>query len=195
MHFRMPRCVHRGGVFRKGDLLGELRDPIPVKPVCAVLRSPGISVSEILDRLETLLGPVESRSPEFSFDYTSYYLKEMGGDLRKQFVSFQRLMHPAGLPVLKVQTNRLEAEWSESGKRRVNLDPGYVTSAKLVLASTKNFAHRVYLDECIYGDVQLRFTRGGFCVSEWTYPDYQTASALEFFSKVRERFNAQDKIL
>lgn len=176
-------------------MLGKIQDTVPVKPVCAVLRASDVNHADLAEALVSLFGPVEKESPVFAFVYTDYYRKEMGGGLRKQYMSFTNLIHPETLPSLKRRTNELELQWSEKGCRRVNLDPGYVTSAKLVLASTKDFAHRVYMSDHIYGDVQLRFIRGRFRVSEWTYPDYQTDLALQFFAMVREKFNQQEKIL
>ncbi|NQT26335.1 DUF4416 family protein [candidate division KSB1 bacterium] len=175
--------------------MGTLHDPIPAKPICAILWSPEASMTDLRKDLESLLGTVESESAVFLFDYTDYYHREMGTDLQKQYLSFKTLMHPEDLPGLKMKTNVLESQWSEQNKRRINLDPGYITAAKLVLASTKDFAHRVYLGDQIYGDVQLRFMRGKFHFSEWTYPDYQTELAQKYFSTVRERFNEQDKTI
>ena len=173
--------------------MGEIHEPIPVKPICAILYAPSLNPAEIKEKLISMLGSIERESGIFPFDYTTYYEKEMGADLQKQYMSFEKLMHPGKLPDLKLGTNAIESEWSRDGKRSVNLDPGYITAAKLVLASTKDFAHRVYLGDSIYGDVQLRFTRGAFQVAEWTYPDYQSEMALQFFTAVRERFNEQDK--
>ena len=82
-------------------------------------------------------------------------------------------------------TNELEASTAHRGRRSVNYDPGYLEAAKLVLATTKNFDHRLYLGNGIYGDVQLRFRKGAFAAMDWTYPDYQQQSVLDFFHLVR----------
>ena len=106
----------------------------------------------------------------------------------KQFFSFIQTINPEKLPGIKIGTNRIEESWSELGKRKVNLDPGYLTGAKLVLASTKDFAHRIFLGDGIYGDLQLQFRHNKFWPEAWTFPDYQTELALDFFTRVRSRF-------
>ena len=168
--------------------MGMIRKVIPVKPVCAVTYGEANSVSKIIKQLEVILGPVEDRSQEVPFTFTSYYTDEMGKNLMKQFFSFTSSIHPENLPEIKRKTNELEESWSVQGKRQVNLDPGYLTGSKLVLASTKDFAHRIFLGEGIYGDLQLQFRHNKFWPEAWTFPDYQTDLALEFFSRVRARF-------
>ena len=165
--------------------MGDVRPVKSVLPVCAVTFCPGIAVEEVIGQLETVLGSVYDQSPVFLFSFTRYYAEEMGDELKKQYFSFVPLSNPGRLPEFKIQTNALESAWSENGKRRVNLDPGYVTAAKLVLASTKDYTHRIYLGDGIYGDVQLQFRDGCFRAQTWTYPDYQSDLALTFFHRVR----------
>ena len=112
----------------------------------------------------------------------------MGKYLLKCFLSFRDLMPPEKLPSMKLRTNEIEDAWSKDGKRRVNLDPGYLTGAKLVLASAKDFAHRLFLSDGIYGDVQLQYARNRFNIQPWTYPDYQTETAIQFFEKIRQKY-------
>ena len=176
---------------RKTDRLeknvGAVHEPKLVKLICAMTFAEGENLDRVLVRLEEAFGPVELRSPVFDFDFTSYYRDEMGERLKKCFVSFRGLIGPDALAKIKRKTNDLEGQWSVGGKRRVNLDPGYVTGAKLVLASTKDFAHRISIGEGIYGDNQLRFMQGRFLPSLWTYPDYKTDLAFSFFHHVRKQ--------
>ena len=173
--------------------MGVIRACKPVKPVCGVTFAEGVEVEEVIRRTEDFLGSVEDRTSGFRFSFTDYYAKEMGTDLLKLFVSFAGVIHPGRLPEIKLKTNAVETDWSVEGKRRVNLDPGYITGAKLVLASTKNFAHRVYLADGIYGDVQLQFRENRFWPERWTYPDYRTDEALAFFQRVREKLVREGK--
>ena len=106
-------------------------------------------------------------------------------------MSFKGLIHPEELPSLKHKTNRIETEWMKQGKRQINIDPGYITGAKLVLASTKDFAHRIFIGNGIYGDNHLRFIHGRFVDHPWTYPDYKTELVLRFFTEVRESYLRQ----
>lgn len=106
-------------------------------------------------------------------------------------VSFQALQMPDYLSEIKLATNYIERDFMEAGKRRVNLDPGYLTAAKLVLATTKDYSHRLYLGRGIFGDLHLRFEAGTFRPQPWTYPDYQEPFVLEFFNRVRETYLQQ----
>jgi len=168
--------------------MGVIRKVIPVKPVCAVTYVKTVPITELVMQLETILGTVDDRSEIYPFSFTSYYSDEMGKDLMKQFLSFNPCVHPKTLPGIKRKTNDLEEIWSKQGKRQVNCDPGYLTGSKLVLASTKDFAHRIFLGDGVYGDLQLQFRHNKFWPEAWTFPDYQTDLALTFFTRVRSRF-------
>jgi hypothetical protein len=141
-----------------------------------------------------LFGPADLESDPISFDFTEYYRDEMGEDLLRQFVSFADLIDPGRLASTKIRTNALERELAaeETGrwKRRVNLDPGYLTAANVVLATTKDFAHRVYLGQGIYAEVTLNFRKDGVTHFEWTYPDYRSGAYDAFFLNVRRRYLA-----
>jgi hypothetical protein len=173
--------------------LAEIHAPLRVKPLCSILFTPDIAVDSVVQRLQLTIGSTDEESPVFDFCFTRYYEDEMGAGLRKLFVSFQDLILPDELPDLKLRTRSLETDWCVEGKRRVNLDPGYISNAKLVLASTKDFAHRLYLGRGVYGDVQLRYMHGQFVCSDWTYPDYRTDLAFRFFQSMRNRFHIQEK--
>jgi hypothetical protein len=168
---------------------------LPVKAVCAVTFSPGFLWEDAAAGLEPVLGPPDGASPIFPFDFTDYYRPEMGPDLSKIFISFTELISPGDLARVKRESNGLEAGWALNGRRRVNLDPGYVTSAKLVVASAKDFAHRIYLGDGIYGDVQLQYRHGRWRRSAWTFPDYRTPLACAFFSSARDRYHQQERRL
>ncbi len=173
--------------------MGVVREPLQVKPVCALTFPSGMDLSRVLSDLEERFGRIEDRSPVFDFSFTEYYRDEMGAGLKKTYVSFEKTVSPDALAGMKISTNELELAWSACGKRRVNLDPGYVTGGKLVLASTKDFSHRIYMGGGIFGDVQLRYVHGRFHASEWTYPDYQTPLAGEFFDGVRKKLVGRER--
>lgn len=158
----------------------------PVRPLCALTWAPDVDPEAVIDRLEPLLGPVDARSLIYAFDFTRYYEGEMGPDLRKGFVASASLIHPGALAALKNATNGLERQWVKDGRRRVNLDPGYVALSKLVVASAKDFAHRIYIGQGIYADLQLQFRQGRFWPHPWTFPDYQSEEALAFFKSIRD---------
>ena len=137
-------------------------------------------------------GSIDYRSPLIPFDQTDYYEKEMGSPLERKFVSFKNLISPEEISKIKLLTNSIEKRLSrkEKGmlKRKVNIDPGYISDAKLVLATTKDFSHRIYLGRGIYAEVTLLWKKRGFEPSDWTYPDYRTDAYCAFFETLRQRY-------
>jgi hypothetical protein len=140
-------------------------------------------------------GPLALASAAFDFTETDYYAATMGSNLKKQFFAFERLIDPATLPDIKRQTNDWEAEYAALGQqpepRPLNLDPGYITPAKFVLASTKDHAHRLYLRDGIYAEITLAYRHKQWQPLEWTYPDYRRDDYRQFFTQCRDRLLAQ----
>jgi hypothetical protein len=146
-------------------------------------------IFQAVRRLEQELGEVDLSSEPFAFDCTDYYQAEMGPGLVKQFFSFSLLRPPEFLFRLKRRTAACErTHRSPLGGRLVNLDPGYWSDAKLVLASTKNYSHRIPLGRRVYAEVTLRVNRGRLEPLDWTYRDYRSPLALDFFSRVRSTY-------
>jgi hypothetical protein len=143
--------------------------------------------------LSQKFGSVDFRSDVMPFDYTRYYEREMGSDLLRKFVTFEKMIQPAEIVEIKLFTNELEEEflYPDTDRRRVNLDPGYVSAAKLVLASTKDHMHRIYLGDGIYAEVTLRMERGTFRSWSWTYPDYSSEKYIEIFNEIRRIYMKQ----
>jgi len=121
-------------------------------------------------------------------DYTRYYEAEMGSGLQKKLVAFARPFEPDQLAEVKLLVNDFEKQWSENGKRRVNLDPGYLNAWQVVLASHKNNAHRIYLGRGVFCELTLLFRDGQFEPLPWTYPDYRSALVLSYFQHLRSEF-------
>jgi hypothetical protein len=136
-------------------------------------------------RLEELFGPIDFESPPAPFTFTSYYEREMGSPLSRWFVSFARLVMPDTLAAIKLRTNSLEAELAGPGGRAFNLDPGLLTLARFVLATTKESAHRIPLAGGIYADLTLRYEKGSFRPLPWTYPDYRSEPYIALFERLR----------
>ena len=141
-------------------------------------------------RAESDWGPLALESPYFAFDYTSYYSRTMGTGLEKVLWLFEPWGDPAALAQRKLASNAWEAEYLARGEfaeaRPLNLDPGYLTEAKLVLATTKDRDHRIYLDSGIFAEVTLAYRNGAWTKNPWTYPDYQSDEYLAFFARCRE---------
>ena len=139
-------------------------------------------------------GPCLAASDVFDFSaFTGYYAEEMGEGLIKQFLVFESSMEIETLPEYKHASNAAEEQWTENGCRKVNIDPGYLTLSKLVLASTKDHAHRLYIGKNIYAEITLQFKGTAFTPLPWTYPDYAAPEHLDFFTNARNTIHGRVK--
>jgi hypothetical protein len=147
------------------------------------------SDAEIFKRSKEILrkdfGDILYESPSTAWGYSSYYKDELGWPLFRQFIFFKNLIDPGILSDTKLKTNDIEDRLSSKGKRRINLDPGYLTLSKIVLASTKNYAHRIYLAKGIYGEVSLLFKDGVYNSYLYTYRDYKDKTSIDIFMNAR----------
>jgi len=174
--------------------MGKAKYPRAVKLVIGIISKEENLFKEIEKELIQKFGSIDFESPLLSFHYTNHYQKEMGTNLKRKFISFTRLIDPAEIAEIKLFTNQLEENFLYpcSNRRRLNLDPGYITLAKLVLATSKNFQHRIYLKKGIYAEITLKYKKGkGFLPWEWTYPDYRSKEYLEIFNYLREIYYHQ----
>jgi len=171
--------------------MGKITSPLPVKLITAIFTNRLEFFPEIEKELEKRYGEIDFKGPVFEFNYTDYYSEEMGPDLKKEFVSFKSLIKTEDLNRIKIFTNSLEKKHSIKGKRIINLDPGYVNNCQLVLASTKNYYHRIYIGKGIYAEVTLFFKDKTFLPLEWTYPDYKIESSIGIFNNIREIYRKQ----
>jgi hypothetical protein len=151
-----------------------------------------LSLNEIESDLAETYGVIVLRSTPMTFTQTTYYEREMGTNLTRLYVAFDPLVSIAALAAVKHMTSRLEARWSTpQGQRRVNIDPGYLDLAKVVLASTKDHSHRLYIGDGIFAEVTLRYRQHAFQSWAWTYPDYQVPATLTFFHQLRALYKRQ----
>lgn len=174
--------------------MGEIKKVIPVQLFVGVLTADAAYLKDVEAMLAKEFGPVLARSDIIPFDYTDYYAEQMGDDLERQFIYFQQLIDPSRLAEIKVRTNELEAVLAERyGRsaipRPVNLDPGYLDLSKLVLATTKNYSHRIYLGQGIYAEVTLMYRADGYQALDWTYPDFRSSAYLDFFAQARDSYH------
>lgn len=171
--------------------MGIIKEPPPVKLVCGFIANGEELLSRAKNMLEKEYGKIDLASEIWPFDFTDYYEPEMGDKLIRQLVSFEKLIDPVEISDIKIHANAIEDMLAEESgtmpNRVVNIDPGYVMPSKLVLASTKNFAHRIYLKDGIFAEITLYWRKGRFNAHDWTFPDYRTEKYGNFFTKVRER--------
>jgi hypothetical protein len=167
--------------------MAKINEPKKVLPFAGLIFEERCVVEEVLRTLEPEAGNIVLKSDVIPFDYTTYYNKEIGNRLLRQWCVFGKLIMPNFLVDLKRRTNHIEQKYlNEHNGRRINIDPGLVSLSNLILASTKNYAHRIYLGKGIYGEVTLIYKDKAYIALEWTYPDYREPIAIKFFEKARE---------
>ena len=170
--------------------MGSARAPEKAKLFIGIFGDASL-FPQVQRRLERRFGPVDFASAVLDFSHTEYYRDEFGDHLKRQFFTFRRSVSLERVHTAKVITNRIEARFARRGKRAVNIDPGYLTLAKVALLTTKDFAHRLYLARGIYAEVTLYFKDGTFTPWPWTYPDYRTGEYRELFNAMRHRFRKE----
>ncbi|MBN1399275.1 MAG: DUF4416 family protein [Anaerolineae bacterium] len=171
--------------------MGQVLQPTPVKLIVPMLAREAAWFERAERRLAAHFGPTDYVSALLPFEHTRYYEPEFGPDLLRLFIAFARLIDPGSLAEIKLLTNALEAEWSVESRRQINLDPGYLSGAKLVLATTKNQAHRIYLGQGIYAEVTLMYRDRDYRALPWTYPDYASEAYLRVLREVRALYMQQ----
>ena len=158
------------------------------KLFAGVLSGSAELLPEVRLALERLFGPVDFESATMPFDSTDYYESRMGKNLKRKFYSFEQLVEQDSLAEAKLAANALEKQFT--GKlpveRPVNIDPGLVLPSKLVLASCKDFSHRIYLGGGVYGEITLQYSNGAWRTLPWTFPDYRKGEYHEFFEILRK---------
>ncbi|MDR1962512.1 MAG: DUF4416 family protein [Planctomycetaceae bacterium] len=172
--------------------MGQIHQPFPVLLFMAVFSSLDAAFPWARQQAEACFGPIELESEAFPFEsFTDYYAPTMGKILPKRLWGFQQLIDPSELPKIKRQTNEWESEFQtiseqKTVERPLNMDPGYIDLGKLILASTKDHAHRIYLSDGIFAETTLLFVQKKWKPLPWSYPDYQSEGYMTFLSRCRD---------
>ena len=171
--------------------MGEVKIQRPVLLIAAISSRYETAIEDwSRSTCQSTWGHVIIESELFDFDQTSFYTRTMGNDIRKKLFAFERLIDPGTISDYKIASNQWEEQFKLSHdypeNRPLNIDPGYLTEAKLVLATTKDRDHRLYLRDGIFAEVTLFYKQGVWECSRWTYPDYQSAPYHAFFDRCRE---------
>ena len=169
-------------------------ETVAARLIIGVLSEDKSLFPEVVARLVSHFGPVDMVSRWMPFSDTSYYEEEMGGPLCRRMVSFSCLVDQGALADIKLWTNDLEEAFAIEGNRRVNIDPGMLLHSRFVLASAKDFAHKVYVGKGIYADLTLIYRDKGFQTLPWTFPDYTEPSMIDFLTDVRRRYDASFRL-
>ncbi|MEJ2282878.1 MAG: DUF4416 family protein [Desulfobacterales bacterium] len=162
--------------------------PKPAKLVIGLFMKEKVLFEPLVADLVSEYGALDLVSRWMPFDYTAYYEQEMGTPLFRRLRAFHSLIDQLALADIKLTTNRLEDQYAGNGRRRVNIDPGYLLYERFVLASGKNFSHRIYIGQKIYADLTLIYQHGVFETLPWTYPDYADQPIIRFLEQVRARY-------
>jgi hypothetical protein len=162
--------------------------PKPAKLIVSAFMRRKELLGDTVGMMLEALGPIDMMSAWLPFDDTDYYEAEMGAPLFRRLVSFHELIDQTALVDIKLLTNEIEGRLSKGGKREVNLDPGYLLAERFVLATGKNYSHRIFLGKGIYADLTLIYQDGAFQRLEWTYPDYGGGKIQRFLRSVRDRY-------
>lgn len=167
--------------------MGQVKEPSEAIPFVGLIYPDDLPVEDLLGCLEENFGMIIKKTMPIPFTHTKYYSVEMGENLMRQWIAFEDTVLPDELVEMKHWTNELEEKsLNEHGGRVVNIDPGIISMNNLVLASTKNYTHRIYLGNGIYAELTLIYKDNRFQPLEWTYPDYREEAALRFFYEVRQ---------
>jgi hypothetical protein len=171
--------------------MGKPVNPKPALLFTGILYSDESYLSKAKESLLSIFGDVLLETPSVSWDYSEYYKEEIGWPIKRIFIFFKNLINPGDIVNIKLRTNEIEASLAISGKRNVNIDPGYLTLANVVLATTKGYSHRIYLGKGIYGEISLLYKEKDrtFIPHIFTYADYLDKNCIDMFIKAREFLN------
>lgn len=176
---------------RRAWLMSHPHKAEDVKLISSLFSPSKELIHEVIRKLEQMFSPIDWISPELFFDRTKYYATEMGWPLHRRFVAFEKLIRPLDIVEMKMAANKVENGHLHDGRRRINIDPGYISLERFILATGKNYTHRVYLSRGIYADLTLIFHKGSFMPLQWTYKDYASPEIIGLFNEVRERYKRQ----
>ena len=175
--------------------MSQPQPPQQAKLIIGLFLSAKELLADLTRDLKAAFGDVDMVSPWFSFNYTEYYKAEMGHPLHRRMLVFKELIAQEALAQVKLVTNELENRYTQNGRRRVNIDPGYLLYERFVLATGKNYTHRIYIGDQIYADLTLIYQQGQYRPLPWTYPDYADSVMRSFLLTVRSKYGVDLKRL
>lgn len=171
--------------------MGKIKKIYPVKIFCGLIYKEEEILNQAKKELGKEWGIIDIEEGPFPFDFTDYYEEEMGKELKRKFISFEKLYIPENVYKWKIFTNKIEKNFSENERRKINIDPGYIDNSKVILLSTKDYYHRIYLGKGIFAELTLFYSKGKYNFLEWTYPDYRSENYIKFFLEMREKYRQQ----
>ncbi|MEQ9617636.1 MAG: DUF4416 family protein [Deltaproteobacteria bacterium] len=173
--------------------MSELREPKPVRLIAGIIYKPDSRLDDCIESLGARFGEINFISDALPFKNTKYYEDEMGLDLERKIIAFEKLIRRQDIADAKIFTNKLEKVYSYGNKRTINIDPGYIAQEHLILATGKGYSHRPYIGKGVYADLTLLYVNDEFRPLEWTYPDYKTPEVRGLFKRLRQEYANQLK--
>ena len=152
----------------------------------ALLYNSNISLEQIKGIIRKEFGEIEdSFAPKLN-SLVSYYKKEMGENLERQYLLIKGEFDRSDLVKIKKKTMQIEVKHSLDNKRVVNIDPGLILLEQSLLISTKPYSHRVFISDNLYIELNHIFEKGEYRPLSWTYPDYKESETLKTFEYWRK---------
>jgi hypothetical protein len=168
--------------------MSEPKAPHPAKLFVTVFLNDTSLFEEVAKSLSEKYGKIDILSQWAAFDNTSYYEKEMGRNLQRRVIIFKDLIRQSDIADIKHFAISIEKELSNGDDRNVNIDPGYLLMERFVLATCKNFAHKIYVGKGVYADLTLIYKDGRYNTLPWTFPNYKDEKMIDFISNVRKKY-------
>lgn len=175
-------------LFRKAEAMSRPKPPKPAKLIIGAFMRDKTLIEPVARRLVEQYGQIDLISGWLSFDYTDYYTPEMGPGLVRRMMAFEKLIDQDTLADIKHFTNGIETQFRKGESRCINIDPGYLLHERFVLATGKNFTHRIYIGKEIYADLTLIYQKDAFRSLPWTYPDYSSPDMISFLEQARKKY-------
>ncbi len=170
-----------------------LSEPYFVKFLITILFSDSEKLRIAINELENSFGEIDFQSEYFIFDSSDYYQEEMGSEIKRVFLSFLQLRPPDILVEAKKKSTEIEQKLAVEGKRKVNIDPGYMDYSKLVLATHKGGGCKIYLKDGVWADLIMRYEKGRFLPFPWTFPDFASGRYSEVLLRIRSIYKNQKR--
>lgn len=171
--------------------MGKIKNASPVKLIISIFTSNEKVFEKVTDDIEFEIGKIELISDKFEFNHTNYYEEEFGKNLFRRFIVIKPLFPRDNIAHIKIKTNNIEEKYTLSGKRMINIDPGYLSLENFILFTTKNYTHRIYLGKGIFADLTLIYQNKEFQTLPWTYPDYSSQEVRQFLKEIRVLYKKQ----
>jgi hypothetical protein len=125
-------------------------------------------------------GSIKAESSVYDFKFTNYYEPEMGSGLKKLFLVFEKEISKKDLADIKFFITEIEKRYSKGNNRVVNIDPGYLSSTELQLATFKEKSFKEKIHEKVWIHKVLEFDGNNVKQFFHTFADYRDKKNQEF---------------